>query len=157
MVQIPELFNFRDDHMPLKQTLADLSDALRPYVDEIDTDELAQAAPHTLTLPAHWQPAEGEPLVIDVREADERARGYVPGSLHIARGVLERDIAKKAFGGRISDKELNQPIVCYCGGGHRSLLAARNLQLMGFTNVVSLEGGFDAWGEAGLPVAHERG
>ena len=128
--------------MPLRKNLADLADEARRHVPEIDVDEL---------------PDEREDaLILDVRESDERARGAIPGSVHIPRGVIERDIERIAFGGKVSDKDLDRPIVCYCGGGHRSLLAARSLQEMGFTNVVSLAGGFRAYGESGRAVDIDR-
>jgi rhodanese-related sulfurtransferase len=128
--------------MALKKTLADLADDARRHVPEIEVDELAD---------------DGDvPLVIDVREADERSRGYIPSSIHIPRGILERDIEKRAFRGSITDADLARPIVCYCGGGSRSLLAARTLREMGFSDVVSLRGGYKAWGEAGRSIAHDR-
>ena|SRR5436189_1560482 len=128
--------------MPLKKSLADLASEARAKVHEIDIDELAGEMT--------------EALVIDVREPDERARGYIPNSISIPRGVLERDIEKIAFNGHAIDADLAKPIVCYCGGGSRSLLAARSLQEMGFTNVASLAGGFGAWGRSGQPVAIDR-
>lgn len=76
--------------------------------------------------------------LIDVREADEQAKGTIPGAATIPRGILERDIDQAT-----TDK--NQPIVLYCGGGSRSALAAVNLQQMGFKNVMSLIGGWGAW------------
>ena len=124
--------------MGLKKTLADLANEARVKVHEIDVDELAE----------DYRDA----LVIDVREPDERARGYIPGSIHVPRGVIERDIEKAAFGGRVGEQDLARSIVCYCGGGSRSLLAARTLQEMGFTDVASLRGGFGAWGKAGKAV-----
>jgi rhodanese-related sulfurtransferase len=82
---------------------------------------------------------------VDVREDDEFACDCAAGARHIGRGVLERDIENL-----IPDKDA--PIVLYCGGGYRSALAADNLQKMGYTNVVSMDGGIRAWREAGLPV-----
>jgi len=73
-------------------------------------------------------------------------------SAHLARlprGVLERDIAAKAFDGSVGESDLARPIVVYCAGGARSVLAAASLRAMGFTNVQSLEGGFGAWGKCG--------
>ena len=131
-----------NDAMPLKKTLADLADEARRHVPEIDVDEL--------------RIDRDDAIVIDVREPDERARGSIPGSIHLARGVLERDLEKRAFGGKASDRDLARPIVCYCGGGSRSLLAAKSLRDMGFTDVVSLRGGFKAWGDAGFDIAHDR-
>lgn len=131
--------------MALKKTLADLANEARRHVPEVDADELAGMLN-----------ASDRPIVIDVREPDERRRGHVPGSIGIPRGVLERDIEKLAFGGRASDADLAKPIVLYCGGGSRSLLAGDSLRQMGFTSVQSLAGGFKAWGETALPVDVER-
>jgi rhodanese-related sulfurtransferase len=75
--------------------------------------------------------------LIDVREKDEYEKGAVPRAIHLSKGVIERDIEKI-----IPDK--NAEIVLYCGGGHRSALAAENLQRMGYTNVFSLIGGWRA-------------
>src|SRR5688572_1635747 len=83
--------------------------------------------------------------LVDVREESEFAAGHLPGALHIGRGVIERDIET-----RIPDHDAE--IVLYCGGGFRSALAADNLQKMGYTNVISMDGGFRGWKEAGLPV-----
>lgn len=127
--------------MPLKQTLRDLANDARKRIPEIDHEELTQ-------LVADDKSA----VVIDTREPDERSRGFIPGSVGIARGVLERDIEKLGFGGTVSDADLARPVVCYCQGGSRSLLAADSLRQMGFTNVMSLEGGFGAWGESGKSV-----
>jgi rhodanese-related sulfurtransferase len=82
---------------------------------------------------------------IDVREDDEFAVDRAAGARHIGRGVLERDVEDL-----IPDK--HAPIVLYCGGGYRSALAADNLQKMGYTNVVSMDGGIRAWREAGYAV-----
>jgi rhodanese-related sulfurtransferase len=83
--------------------------------------------------------------LIDVREESEWARGRLPGAVHLSKGVIERDI-EEAF----PDKEA--PLVLYCGGGFRSALAADNLQKMGYTNVISMDGGWRGWTEAGYPV-----
>ena len=85
---------------------------------------------------------------IDVREDGEFAVDRAAGSRHVGRGVLERDIETLI-------PEKDAPIVLYCGGGYRSALAADNLQKMGYTNVVSMDGGIRAWREAGYPI--ERG
>jgi len=85
---------------------------------------------------------------VDVREDGEFAVDRARGARHIGRGVLERDIETL-----IPDKAA--PIVLYCGGGYRSALSADNLQKMGYTNVVSMDGGIRAWREAGYPI--ERG
>ncbi|MBM3963375.1 MAG: sulfurtransferase [Planctomycetes bacterium] len=88
----------------------------------------------------------GERLhLIDVREDHEWAVDRVQGATHLGRGVLERDIEAK-----IPDHAA--PIVLYCGGGFRSALAAWNLGKMGYTNVLSMDGGIRAWREAGYPL-----
>jgi rhodanese-related sulfurtransferase len=84
-------------------------------------------------------------VLIDVREDHEWARGHLPGAMHLGRGVIERDI-ESFFADR------NTPIVCYCGGGYRTILICESLQRMGYTNVVSLAGGFRGWRAAGLPL-----
>lgn len=87
-------------------------------------------------------------LLVDVREADEFAAGHLPRALHMSKGVIERDIERAI-------PDLNAPIVLYCGGGYRSALAADNLQKMGYSNVISMDGGYRAWHEAGYPIVHE--
>jgi rhodanese-related sulfurtransferase len=82
---------------------------------------------------------------IDVREDGEFAVDRAAGARHIGRGVLERDVETLIPG-------KDEPIVLYCGGGYRSALAADNLQRMGYSNVVSMDGGIRAWREAGYPV-----
>ena len=87
-------------------------------------------------------------LLVDVREESEWARGHLPGAIHLGKGVIERDIEQ-----RVPDK--NAPLVLYCGGGFRSALAAESLQKMGYARVLSMDGGFRGWVEAGYPVAHD--
>jgi len=82
---------------------------------------------------------------VDVREDCEFAVDHAAGARHIGRGILERDVEKL-----IPDKGAD--IVLYCGGGYRSALAADNLQRMGYTNVVSMDGGIRAWREAGYAI-----
>lgn len=83
--------------------------------------------------------------LVDTREDSEWNNGRLPGAVHLCKGVIERDIEKT-----IPDK--NAEIVLYCGGGFRSALAAENLQRMGYTNVISMDGGWRAWNEAGYPI-----
>ncbi|MGH9406383.1 MAG: rhodanese-like domain-containing protein [Terriglobia bacterium] len=83
--------------------------------------------------------------LVDVREESEFARGHLPGAIHLGKGVIERDIEGAIPG--VSDK-----IVLYCGGGFRSALAADNLQKMGYANVLSMDGGWRGWNEAGYPT-----
>ena len=89
-------------------------------------------------------PAEGH-LLIDVREDSEWAAGHAAGAIHLGKGIIERDIETKG-----PDKSAT--LVLYCGGGFRSALVADALQKMGYENPISLDGGWRAWNEAGLPV-----
>lgn len=84
--------------------------------------------------------------LVDVREESEFGASRLPGAIHIGKGVIERDIEEK-----IPDTATD--IVLYCGGGYRSALAADALQQMGYTNVISMDGGFRAWCEASYPLA----
>lgn len=87
-------------------------------------------------------------LLIDVREADEYAAGHLPGAIHMSRGMLEFKISSNpAMGAR------DLRIVIYCKTSGRAALAANALQDMGYLNVSSIAGGFDAWAAAGKPVA----
>jgi len=84
-------------------------------------------------------------LLIDTREESEWAAGHAAGAMHLSRGIIERDIEAK-----VPDKQT--PMVLYCGGGLRSALVADNLQKMGYQNAISLDGGWRAWQQSGLPV-----
>jgi len=84
-------------------------------------------------------------LLIDTREESEWAAGHAAGAMHLSRGIIERDIEAK-----VPDKQT--PMVLYCGGGFRSALVADNLQKMGYQNAISLDGGWRAWQQSGLPV-----
>jgi rhodanese-related sulfurtransferase len=83
--------------------------------------------------------------LVDVREDAEYAAGHMPGAVHIGKGVIERDIEAKV-------PDPTTPLVLYCGGGFRSALAADALQKMGYTNVVSMDGGWRVWNQKGYPV-----
>ncbi len=84
-------------------------------------------------------------VLVDTREDNEWAAGHAVGAVHLGKGVIERDVEKT-----IPDKSTK--LVLYCGGGFRSALAADNLQKMGYTNAISLDGGWRAWKDAGLPI-----
>jgi rhodanese-related sulfurtransferase len=84
-------------------------------------------------------------LLVDVREESEFAKDHLPGAVHLGKGVIERDIEQRV-------PDLNTPMVLYCGGGFRSALAADNLQKMGYTNVISMDGGVRVWREKGFPL-----
>ena len=107
------------------------------------TDDAKSRIREVSPTEATAQQAQGA-VLIDVRETDEFAKGHARGAVHLSRGVLELRIE-----GLIPDA--STPILCYCGGGSRSALAADSLQKMGYVNVASVAGGFKAWREAGLP------
>ena len=81
-------------------------------------------------------------ILVDVREESEYAKDHLPGAIHLGKGVIERDIEAGV-------PELNAEMILYCGGGFRSALAADNLQKMGYTNVISMDGGIRDWREKG--------
>ncbi|WP_394129821.1 rhodanese-like domain-containing protein [Shewanella maritima] len=110
-----------------------LVESIRPSVTEISIEAFQ---------------AEPQLILIDVREDHEWQQGHIPNAVHMGRGIIERDIEK-----RFTD--FNVSLVLYCGGGHRSVMAASHLQKMGYTNVKSLIGGYKSWMAAGLPIAKE--
>ncbi len=112
-------------------TYRDLLDQVKSRIGEVD----ANGARAQIAAGAH---------AIDVREPDEVAQGVIPGATAIPRGFLEA---------RIEDtvRDRDEPIVVYCAGGARSAFATESLHDLGYTNVVSLAGGFGAWKSAGLP------
>lgn len=90
--------------------------------------------------------AKGEEhILIDTREESEWAAGHVMGAMHLSKGIIERDIETK-----IPDK--STPMVLYCGGGFRSALAGDTIQKMGYTKVISLDGGWRALQTADIPL-----
>jgi rhodanese-related sulfurtransferase len=84
-------------------------------------------------------------LLIDVREESEYAADHLPGAIHLGKGIIERDVEDRV-------PNPDTPMVLYCGGGFRSALAADNLQKMGYTQVLSMDGGIRGWREEGLPL-----
>jgi len=87
-------------------------------------------------------------MLIDVREESEFSKDHLPGAVHMGKGVIERDIELRV-------PDLNTPMVLYCGGGFRSALAADNLQRMGYTNVISMDGGIREWRENNYPLTNQ--
>jgi rhodanese-related sulfurtransferase len=84
-------------------------------------------------------------VIVDVREKDEFDEDHIPDAVHMSRGLLELEVEEKF-------PDRNTTIICHCGGGGRSALAAESLQKMGYKNVRSMAGGFKAWKGAGLPT-----
>jgi rhodanese-related sulfurtransferase len=111
--------------------LAVVNDA-KTRVKQIDIDQYLKmrSEPHVL---------------IDTREESEWNAGHVAGAMHLGKGIIERDIETK-----VPNK--NVRLVLYCGGGFRSALAGDTLQKMGYTDVISLDGGWRALSTSGLPL-----
>jgi rhodanese-related sulfurtransferase len=84
-------------------------------------------------------------VIVDVREKDEWDAGHISDAVHMSRGMLELEIEDKF-------PDRNTTIICHCGGGGRSALAAESLQKTGYKNVRSMAGGFKAWKAAELPT-----
>lgn len=115
-----------------------LVDSVRPRIHECTIHDVVQRR------------ERGEAFyLVDVREQSEYAAARIPGAMHLGKGIIERDIEEKI-------PDTAAPIVLYCGGGYRSALAALNLQQMGYTHVISMDGGFRGWKEAGLPLDQQR-
>ena len=85
---------------------------------------------------------------LDVREDYEFAKDHAKGARHLGKGIIERDIEARV-------PELNAEMILYCGGGFRSALAADNLQKMGYTNVISMDGGIRDWREKGYRLVKD--
>lgn len=83
--------------------------------------------------------------LVDVREESEWGRGHLPRARHLSKGIIERDV-------ETAIPQKSTKVVLYCGGGFRSALSADNLQRMGYTDVISMDGGWREWTEAGYPV-----
>jgi phage shock protein E len=119
--------------MPQGPRLQKLMAEVKARVREVSAAEASQQQKQGATL-------------IDVREADDFAKEHAAGAVHLSRGTIELKIEEKVPDAAAS-------IICYCGGGTRSALVAENLQRMGYTNVLSLAGGFKAWKEQSLPTS----
>jgi rhodanese-related sulfurtransferase len=90
--------------------------------------------------------AAGDPhILVDTREESEWNAGHVTGAVHLSKGIIERDVETKV-------PDHNATLVLYCGGGFRSALVADNLRQMGYTNAISLDGGWRALKDSGLPL-----
>ena len=119
------------DHTP--GFLALVADA-KKRIHEIDIDEYKRLR------------AAGEAgQLVDVREDHEWEAAHAAGAMHLSKGTIERDIERT-----FPDK--GTKLVLYCGGGYRSALATDNLQKMGYTNILSLDGGWRVIEASGLPL-----
>ena len=88
-------------------------------------------------------------VLLDVRDEDEYRAGYIPDAVHVTRGMLEFSVEDY-----IPDRD--QKVVVYCAAGSRSLLAAKSLREMGYTDTVSMAGGYRGWSTAGFPTAQDK-
>jgi rhodanese-related sulfurtransferase len=107
----------------------------------------AKARVKEIDLPAYLKMRESgeEHILVDTREDSEWAAGHVAGAVHLSKGIIERDIETK-----VPDHDVT--LVLYCGGGFRSALVADSLRQMGYTNAISLDGGWRALKESGIPL-----
>jgi len=119
-----------------------------PQFLKLATEAQARIQRCSVTDVNQWMTDESSMNLIDVREESEFAAGHLPSAIAMGRGIIERDIEL-----RIPDPTTK--IVLYCGGGYRSALTAESLQKMGYTNVVSMDGGWSGWNEAGHPTEAE--
>lgn len=125
--------------MPLKKTFEQLSNEAKSRIREMTPEQVAEKL---AAGDKNW-------VLIDVRENDEFRAGHLPGARGIGRGVLEYHIADEV-------PDTNTEIVLYCRGGNRSALAADSLQQMGYTNVISMSGGYREWAnDATRPISNE--
>lgn len=117
------------------KTAHDLVTAAKSRIQEVPVSEAEQAIREADVL-------------LDVREAEEYAAGHLPGAIHASRGMLEFKLSNSP---ELSSRDLK--IVLYCKTSGRAALAACALHDMGYLNVKSISGGFDAWANAGKPIA----
>lgn len=118
------------------KTAQDFVQAARAGIREAACAEVAAGLP------------DARKLIIDVREPEEYRQGHLPAAINIPRGLLEFRIS-----GEPALQDCARPLVVYCKTSGRAALAASVLQQMGFSDVTSIAGGYDAWAAAGLPVA----
>jgi molybdopterin/thiamine biosynthesis adenylyltransferase/rhodanese-related sulfurtransferase len=122
----------------MAKTQQDFLEEARLVVPEVTVGEVAERR------------KRGDPFaLLDVREKDEVRTGYIEGSISVPRGFLEFQIAGKL-------PEVDQEVVVYCAGGVRSLLAAKAMREMGYTNVASMAGGITRWKDDGYPIVRDR-
>jgi rhodanese-related sulfurtransferase len=113
-------------------------------------DEARSAVPEVSADDVRARLDRKDPIaLLDVREKEEFRQGYVPGAVSLPRGFLDMRVEEV-----VPDKKT--PIVAYCASGTRSLLAGRTLKELGYTNVVSMRGGYTGWKNQGLPIREDR-
>jgi molybdopterin/thiamine biosynthesis adenylyltransferase/rhodanese-related sulfurtransferase len=122
----------------MAKTFKQLMDEARREIPEVSVDEVRQRLARN-----------PQATLLDVREKEEYREGHLDGALSLPRGFLEMRVEET-----VPDKQA--PIIAYCGGGTRSLIAARTLKEMGYTSVVSMSGGFTAWKNGGHPFVTDH-
>jgi rhodanese-related sulfurtransferase len=122
------------------RTSAELVEEARAAIDAVSPEQLISVL------------EDDQTLLIDVRELEERNReGSIPGSVHVPRGKLEF-LADPTSSTHRLELDPARSVIVHCAGGRRSALAAKTLEELGYGRVAYLEGGFNAWREAGHPV-----
>jgi molybdopterin/thiamine biosynthesis adenylyltransferase/rhodanese-related sulfurtransferase len=115
----------------MPRTYADLLKEARATIKEVTPAQVGALQP-------------GGAAIVDVREASEWEQGHLPDAIHISKSYVEQQIENA-----VPDRDT--PVILYCAGGVRSLFAAQSLEQLGYTNVASMSGGFQAWKSQGLP------
>ncbi|HXY46200.1 MAG TPA: rhodanese-like domain-containing protein [Acidimicrobiales bacterium] len=126
------------------KTVAELVAAAKQGIENLTVEEVASEL------------EEGNAVLVDIRESEERIQnGFIPGAVHLPRGMLEfyADPASPSYRSEIAP---DKRVILHCAAGARSALGVRALQELGYTNVAHLEGGFRAWATGGQPVEKER-
>lgn len=122
----------------MAKTFQQLMDEARSEVKELSAKEVQDLLSN-----------DGRHIVLDVREKEEFREGHLKGAVSVPRGFLEMKVE-----GEVPDKEA--PIIAYCAGGVRSLLAAKVMKEMGYKNVISMSGGYSAWKTEGFEWVQDR-
>jgi len=122
----------------MAKTYKQLMDEARREVPEVSADEVRQRLAR-----------DPKVALLDVREKEEYREGHLDGAISLPRGFLEMRVEET-----VPDKQT--PIIAYCAGGTRSLIASRTLKEMGYTSVVSMAGGFNGWKNNGHPFTTDR-
>ncbi|NIO09194.1 MAG: molybdopterin biosynthesis protein MoeB, partial [Deltaproteobacteria bacterium] len=122
----------------MAKTFDQLMSEARKEIKELSVDEVQQLVSKN-----------GKYLLLDVREKEEYREGHLDGSVSIPRGFLEMRVESAI-------PEKSTPIIAYCAGGVRSLLAAKDMKEMGYQEVISMSGGYSAWKAAGYDTVQDR-
>jgi len=121
----------------MPKSFHELCDYIRKYVNECTVDDVKEMIKNKEDF-----------ILVDIREDREFIKGNIKDSVHLGKGIIERDI-------HLFTDSHERKIVLYCGGGYRSLIAAENLQKMGYKNVHSMSGGWKEWNASGGEINGE--